>query len=55
MMPYKKENLSNFEELTRLLNEKKYPHQSLHLLISICKPTVNSVCDCDQKSKICIS
>ena len=35
--------LPNFEKLTKAVNKQKLPRRSLRLLISICKPPVNSV------------
>lgn len=47
--------LPNFEKLTKALNKKKFPYRSLRTLVLICEPAVNSVHNCEQESKVCIS
>lgn len=54
MTPNEK-RLPNFEKLTKALNERKSPYRSLHTLVLICEPAVNSVHNCEQESKICVS
>lgn len=54
MTPNRK-GLPNFEKLTLVLNKQKLPRRTLRLLVSVCKPPVNSVHDCKQESEVCVS
>lgn len=42
----------NFKELTEYLNKKKNPRRILYTIVSLCKPSVNSINDNLQKSNI---
>ncbi len=54
MTPNRK-GLPNFEKLTLSLNKRKLPRRTLRLLVSICKPPINSVHNRKQESEVCIT
>lgn len=57
MTPNEK-RLPNFEKLTKALNERKSPYRSLRslrTLVLICEPAVNSVHNCEQETKVCVT
>lgn len=49
-----KENYSNFQRLTDFLNIKRQPHKVLDTVITLTKPTINSIDDRDKETEIFI-
>ena len=42
----------NFKKLTDYLNTKRYPRRTLRVVVSLCKPIINSVDNNSQKPNI---